>query len=320
MILSIIACLTAIVLSLLFGVVYIKFLKDKMYGQYIREVGPKSHMLKEGTPTTGGVFIVLASLVTSIIVLLMQQESTSRAFIILIAFVFFALAGFKDDINKIKNKSNDKGLKARDKLFLQCAIALLPTLYVFLEGLTTINLGVFLLNLGYAYPLFSLFLITGVSNAVNLTDGLDGLACSNLIFSFIACSIICLLSGNIDIAIISSSITGALIGFLYYNKHKAQVFMGDTGSLALGGVLGTIAVMGKFELLLILIGAIYMIETLSVIIQVASFKMFGKRVFKMSPIHHHFELSGFSENQIVIASSLITLILSTIAIIIYIKF
>ena len=184
MILSIIACLTAIVLSLLFGVVYIKFLKDKMYGQYIREVGPKSHMAKEGTPTTGGVFIVLASIVASIIVLLMQQESTSRAFIILIAFVFFALAGFKDDINKIKNKSNDKGLKARDKLFLQCAIALLPTLYVFLEGLTTLNFGLFALNLGFIYPLFSLFLITGVSNAVNLTDGLDGLACSNLIFSF----------------------------------------------------------------------------------------------------------------------------------------
>ncbi|UKI42544.1 MAG: hypothetical protein L6V95_06445 [Candidatus Melainabacteria bacterium] len=153
-----------------------------------------------------------------------------------------------------------------------------------------------------------------------MTDGLDGLACSNLIFSFIACSIICLISGNTDIAIISASITGALIGFLYYNKHKAQVFMGDTGSLALGGVLGTVAVMGKFELLLILIGAIYMIETLSVIIQVASFKMFGKRVFKMSPIHHHFELSGYSENQIVVVSSLITLVLSAIAVIIFIKF
>ena len=175
----------------------------------------------------------------------------------------------------------------------------MPTLYVFLEGLTTLNFGLFALNLGFVYPLFSLFLITGVSNAVNLTDGLDGLACSNLIFSFIACSIICLISGNTDIAIISASITGALIGFLYYNKHKAQVFMGDTGSLALGGVLGTVAVMGKFELLLILIGAIYMIETLSVIIQVASFKMFGKRVFKMSPIHHHFELSGWPETKVV---------------------
>ena len=154
-------------------------------------------------------------------------------------------------------------------------------------------------------------MITGVSNAVNLTDGLDGLAASNMVISTAALTIINLIMGNVDIAIICAAVMGACLGFLYFNKHPAKVFMGDTGSLALGGVLGTIAVMGKFELWLIPIGIIYLTETLSVMLQVTSFKLTGKRIFKMSPIHHHFELCGWNETKIVKVFTLINFIFCT---------
>lgn len=320
MILIIVASLVALVLSLLFGVVYIAFLKKKMMIQYIRKEGPQSHQEKSKTPTTGGLFIVVSTIVAALIALFMQQVTTNQAFIVIITFIFFTLAGFQDDINKIKHKANDKGLSAKGKLFLQCAIAILPTLYVTLNGHTALMFGDFAFDLGFFYPIFAIFFIAGVSNAVNLTDGLDGLASGNLIISFFACAFLCAYINEVDIAIISSAASGALIGFLYFNKHKAKVFMGDTGSLALGGLLATIAIVGKFELWLIFIGFIYMIETLSVMLQVFSFKVFGKRIFKMSPIHHHFELSGWSENKILIVSSSITLIMCAICIFLFIKF
>ena len=156
--------------------------------------------------------------------------------------------------------------------------------------------------------------MTGVSNAVNLTDGLDGLASSNTAIAMIACTILCVISGRTDLAIISAATVGSTIAFLYYNRHPAKVFMGDTGSLALGGLLATLAVMGKFELWILFIGFIFFCETMSVIIQVTSFKLTGKRVFKMSPIHHHFELSGWSENKIVFVFSLVCLIFCTLAV------
>ena len=159
--------------------------------------------------------------------------------------------------------------------------------------------------------------MTGVSNAVNLTDGLDGLAASTVAISMLACCMICYFIGDIDIAIICSATAGALIGFLYYNRHPAKVFMGDTGSLALGGMLAVIAVIGKFELWLLLIGFIYMTETLSVIIQVTSFKLTGKRVFKMSPIHHHFELCGWKETKVVTVFALVTLLTSAAAVVLF---
>ncbi len=320
MILAIVAGLTSIVLSLLFGVPYIEFLKKKMYSQYIREEGPESHKIKSGTPTTGGMFIVLSVVISSIIALLMRQIVTTESLIILLTLLFFTLAGFMDDINKIKHKSNAGGLKAKSKLFLQIAISILPTLYITLSGQTQIILGPLSLDLGFLYPIFAIFLITGVSNAVNLTDGLDGLAASNLIISFLACTIICLYIGKVDIAIICSSILGACIGFLYFNKPKAKVFMGDTGSLALGGILGAISVIAKFEIWLILIGIIYLIETLSVILQVLSYKTFKRRIFKMSPIHHHFELSGWSEKKIDIVFTIVTLISCIIAVSLFIKY
>lgn len=311
--LIIVAALVAIILALLSGVVYIDFLKKKMFGQEIRDCAPESHVKKSGTPTTGGVFIVGSALIGSVIALVMAQKLTTLACLLLMTFVFYMLAGLMDDILKIKNHHNE-GLTPRAKLFLQIAIALLPALYMTVTKETYITLGNLSFDLGWLYPLFAIFLIVGVSNAVNLTDGLDGLAASNVTVSMAACTILAILTGNTDIAIVSAAIAGSCLGFLYFNKYPAKVFMGDTGSLALGGVLGTIAVMGKFELWLIPIGFIYMCETLSVIIQVTSFKLTGNRVFKMSPIHHHFELCGWSETKIVTVFTLVTILFSCAAV------
>ncbi len=307
MILAIVAALIAFVLSLLFGVPYIEFLKKKMLGQYIREEAPESHAKKGGTPTTGGVFLVIAAVLAAVISLFMAEKTSTGAFLILITFIFYMFAGFQDDAQKFEHHAN-KGLSARGKLILQIAIACLPVMFVTISGRTFLTFGHYAINLGYFYPVFGIFLVTGVSNAVNLTDGLDGLASSNMVISLAALAVINLIMGNIDLAIICTSIMGACLGFLYFNRYPAKVFMGDTGSLALGGVLGTIAVMGKFELWLIPIGIIYLIETLSVMIQVTSFKLTGKRVFKMSPIHHHFELCGWNETKIVKVFSFVTFI------------
>lgn len=316
MILAIVAALIAFVLSLLLGVPYIEFLKKKMLGQYIREEAPESHAKKSGTPTTGGVFLVCAAVIAAVVSLFMAEKTSTGAFLLLITFIFFMFAGFQDDAQKFAHHDN-KGLSARGKLLLQIAIACLPVMFVTISGRTFLTFGEYTLNLGFLYPIFGIFLITGVSNAVNLTDGLDGLAASNMIISTAALTIINLLMGNIDIAIICASVMGACLGFLYFNRNPAKVFMGDTGSLALGGILGTIAVMGKFELWLIPIGIIYLIETLSVMIQVTSFKLTGKRVFKMSPIHHHFELSGWKETKIVKVFSLVTFLFSTAAVVLF---
>ncbi len=311
-----VAALVAVVLSLLSGVVYIDFLKKKMYGQSIRECAPESHAKKSGTPTTGGVFIVGSALVGAIIALVMAQKLSTQACLLLLTFVFYMFAGLTDDILKIRGHHNE-GLTPRRKLFLQIAIALLPALYMTVTGGTTVSFGSFEINLGWLYPVFAIFLMVGVSNAVNLTDGLDGLAASNVVVSMIACVIISMISGNTEIAIISAAIAGAVLGFLYFNKYPAKVFMGDTGSLALGGVLGAIAVMGKFELWLIPIGIIYMGETLSVMIQVASFKLTGNRIFRMTPIHHHFELGGWKETKVVAVFTAVTTIFSALAVVLY---
>ena len=313
MILVIVSALIAFVLALLFGVPYIAFLKKKMLGQYIREEAPESHAKKGGTPTTGGVFLVAAAIFAAVVSLFMAEKASTGAFLLLITFVFFMFAGFQDDAQKFAHHDN-KGLSARGKLILQIAIACLPVMYVTISGRTFLTFGSYTLNLGYLYPIFGVFLITGVSNAVNLTDGLDGLAASNMVVSLAALTIINLIMGNVDIAIICAAVAGACLGFLYFNRNPAQVFMGDTGSLALGGVLGTIAVMGKFELWLIPIGIIYLVETLSVMLQVTSFKLTGKRIFKMSPIHHHFELSGWKETTIVKVFTFVTFLFSTAAV------
>lgn len=313
-ILIVVGLLVAFVLTMLFGVVYIDFLKKKMYTQYILEDVPENHAKKAGTPTTGGVFIVIPAILAALAALVMNKTVTHNALIVLVTFLFFMFAGLTDDMGKILHKQNKAGLTPRNKLFLQIAISILPALYVTLQGQTYLNIGQFSLDLGYFYPIFVILFMTGVSNAVNLTDGLDGLATSNFAITMIACTLICIITKQTDLAIISASVTGACIAFLYYNRYPAKVFMGDTGSLALGGLLGVLAVIGKFELWILLIGILFCIETLSVIIQVTSYKLTGKRVFKMSPIHHHFELCGWSENKIVFVFSLVTLIFGILAV------
>lgn len=316
MIMIAVALLLSLVLSLLFGVPYIDFLKKKTIGQYILDLAPEAHAQKAGTPTTGGVFIIAAIVVASIITLLMAERMDNTAWIILITLFFMTLAGFQDDYLKIKGHEN-KGLSPKGKLLRQILIALIPTVYAMQTYGTVLTVGSRSLDIGYLYPIFAVFVVTGASNAYNLTDGLDGLAASVGIPAFFACGAISLFSGHSVVAIVCASVIGASIGFLRYNKPKAQVFMGDTGSLALGGLLGTLAILGRCELLLAVFGGVFVMETLSVILQVTSFKLTGKRIFKMSPIHHHFELCGHSEIRIVKEFTIVSLILALIAIFLY---
>ena len=218
-------------------------------------------------------------------------------------------------IIKIKGHEN-KGLSPRGKLIRQILIALIPTVYAMQHYGTVITLGSRTFDLGILYPIFTVFVVTGASNAYNLTDGLDGLAAATGIPAFAACGILAFIDGHNAAAIVAATVLGALIGFLKYNKPKAQVFMGDTGSLALGGLLGTLAVIGRCELLLAVFGGIFVVETLSVIMQVTSFKLTGKRIFKMAPIHHHFEMCGWKEKKICRVFSLVNAIGCLIAVLI----
>ena len=247
----------------------------------------------------------------------MAEKTDNSALIILTTLFFMALAGFQDDYLKLKGHEN-RGMSPRGKLLRQILIALIPTLYAMQMYGTVVILGSKSFDIGFLYPILAVFVITGASNAYNLTDGLDGLAISVGIPAFIACGIISFLGGHSVVAIVCASAVGASLGFLKYNKPKAQVFMGDTGSLALGGLLGTLAILGRCELLLAIFGGVFVAETLSVIIQVTSFKLTGKRVFKMSPIHHHFELSGHSEIRIVKEFTIISALLSALAVLLYI--
>ena len=314
MIMVAVAFLLGLIFCSLFGVPYIDMLKKRTIGQYVKDLAPETHAKKQGTPTTGGVFIVGAIIMASVIALSLAQKMSSTALIAIIALAFYTCAGFQDDYIKIKGKGND-GLTPRGKLFRQIAIALLPTLYLVITNPNAFifSVGSIDLNLGWLYPFFAVFVITGSSNAYNLTDGLDGLAAGCGIWTFAAAALISFMLGDTDLAIISASVAGALLGFLEYNKPKAQVFMGDTGSLAIGGLLGTLAVLGKYEFFLIFTGAVFICETLSVIIQVTSFKTTGRRVFKMAPIHHHFELLGWSEKKVVTVFSVVSFIFSCVA-------
>jgi phospho-N-acetylmuramoyl-pentapeptide-transferase len=289
-----VAGLMALLLTLILGRPYIEFLKKYFAGQYINELAPENHAKKAGTPTMGGLVIVDCALISIILSLIMMQRISIDSAIAIIVLVMYTFVGFWDDHQKNKHKEN-VGLKPRGKMALQLLAAAIPSLYMLHTGETSIA-GI---DLGVLYFFVSMFIIVGASNAVNLTDGLDGLAAGLSVFSFLACAIIFGIHGEIELSVISAAVACACGGFLYYNYNPAKVFMGDTGSLALGGLLGTLGVLGKFELLLIPIAIVFIIETLSVIIQVASFKLTGKRVFKMAPIHHHFELLGWSELKVV---------------------
>lgn len=312
-----VAALTALLLTLLAGVPYLDFLRKKLYGQFIREEGPASHAQKSGTPTTGGIIIVIPAIIASVVTLTMNRIFNADSVIVLIAFLLFMLLGFNDDYKKI-TKHQNKGLSARRKLILQALIALIPAFYITFHGNTSVSLfGLAKINIGYFYPLWAIFVIVATSNAVNLTDGLDGLASGTMFIALIACTFISSGLGRNDLAIICMAGAGSCLGFLYYNYNPAKMFMGDTGSIALGGLLGTLGIIGRFELWLLIIGIIFIAETLSVIIQVISFKTTGKRVFKMSPLHHHFELCGWSEKKVVHTFWAVGFIFAVISIILF---
>lgn len=279
---------------------FIKYLQKKLIGQYIREDGPQDHHSKKGTPTMGGVIILLAILFPSFLVLALLKQLTFVYAILLLVIAAFGILGFTDDYLKVVKKHN-KGLTGWSKLLFQFIFASIIVGYVFFfEGQSTISIfGLADLNLGYLFIPFGLFIIVGTSNAINLTDGLDGLASIISVLAFLTLAIFLYMTNNMSLAIIAISVVGACLGFFVFNRHPAQIFMGDVGSLMLGGTFGILGVLGNLELWLIPVGIIFVVEALSVIIQVIGFKSTGKRVFKMTPIHHHFELSGDKETTVV---------------------
>lgn len=300
------------VFSIILGPIIIPILHKLKFGQNIRKEGPKSHQKKTGTPTMGGLIFFISVATT---ILIMGHKLMDKEMIILYSFLAFGFIGFLDDMLKIIHKDN-LGLRSAQKMILlilfSLAFALYGYKYIGTEVLIPFANKDFRLDLGMLYIPFIVFYYTAVTNAVNLTDGIDGLATSVTVIVLTFFAIVGFRTGNSEVAIFAIALAGALLGFLKFNAFPAKVFMGDTGSLALGGVIGTMALMLKMEIFVIIIGGIYVIETLSVIIQVTSFKLTGKRVFKMSPIHHHFEQSGWTEIKIVIMFSSITAILCII--------
>lgn len=284
--------------------IFIPFLRRLRFGQSIREDGPESHMQKAGTPTMGGLVIIIGIVVTvGVMLFKLQLPSISyEIFLLLFVLVGYALIGFLDDFIKIAYKRN-LGLTSLQKLIGQVLIAIIFFLILRSNQFETsvhipgTNMA---WDFGWTYALLVIIMLVGSSNATNLTDGLDGLLSGTAAIAFGTYAIIAGYNfQQIEVMIFSLAVVGALLGFLVFNAYPAKVFMGDTGSLALGGSIAAIAIVTKTELLLVIIGGIFVIETLSVIIQVISFKLTGKRVFKMSPIHHHFELVGWSEWRVV---------------------
>ncbi|MEQ3337729.1 phospho-N-acetylmuramoyl-pentapeptide-transferase [Clostridium butyricum] len=299
------------IFSLILGPIFIPILHKLKFGQNIRKEGPKSHQKKAGTPTMGGIIFFISVATT---ILIMGPSFTDPKMIILYSFLAFGFIGFLDDMLKIIHKDN-LGLKAGQKMILLLIFSVALAVYGYKNIGTDILIPLgsgFKLNLGLLYIPFIIIYYAAVTNAVNLTDGIDGLATSVTIIVLTFFTIVAFKTGQKDVAIFSIALCGALLGFLKYNAFPAKIFMGDTGSLALGGAVGTIALMLKMELWVVIVGLMYVVETLSVIIQVTSFKMTGKRVFKMAPIHHHFEQCGWSEVKIVTVFSLVTAVLCII--------
>ncbi|UNC92877.1 phospho-N-acetylmuramoyl-pentapeptide-transferase [Candidatus Contubernalis alkaliaceticus] len=287
----------AFVISIIMGPVVIRIIKKYKMGQQVRDDGPKSHLKKTGTPTMGGVIFLFSFLITFLFFI----PKTLEVFLILLVMLGNGAIGMLDDLTKFARRRS-LGLKARNKLLGQGIMVIVLFLILWATGHSTIveiPFGGPSFNLGIFYPFLMLFIVIGASNAVNLTDGLDGLAAGTANISLLAYLFIALSLGMADIAFFCAAMVGACFGFLIFNFHPAKIFMGDVGSLSLGAALGTIAILTKTEILFVIIGGIFVIETLSVIIQVISYQAIGRRVFKMSPLHHHFELSGWSEWKVV---------------------
>jgi phospho-N-acetylmuramoyl-pentapeptide-transferase len=324
---AIISTLTALLISLYFGPKLIRYLQKMQIGQTVRDDGPESHLSKSGTPTMGGI-LILASIVTS--VLLWADLSNVYVLVVLFVVISFGVIGFVDDYRKVIRKDSN-GLIARWKYFWQTVIGLATAIFLYsiAQGPNETALLIpfvkdVLPQLGIFYIVLSYFVIVGTSNAVNLTDGLDGLAIVPTIMVAGAFALFAYVTGNVNFAnylnipyialtselvIVCTAIVGAGLGFLWFNTYPAQVFMGDVGSLALGAALGVIAVLVRQELVLFIMGGVFVIETLSVILQVGSYKMRGQRIFRMAPIHHHYELKGWPEPRVIVRFWIISIIL-----------
>lgn len=325
------ALITAMLIYFLLGLKWIRFLKARQYGQIIRTDGPATHLQKKNTPTMGGLLVNFSILVS---VLLWCDLKNSFVIVSTLVMAGFSLIGFVDDYIKIIRK-NSNGFRGHYKIVLEVAISLAAALYFYGNGQLDTNLyfpffkGVSF-DIGVFYLFFAVFIIAGSANAVNITDGLDGLVTVPAITSFFSFGILSYAAGNAVIAnylmvtfvpgvgelsVVCGAMIGALIAFLWYNTHPAEIFMGDVGALGIGALLGMVALATKNEILLGLIGGIFVLETVSVIIQVLSFKMTGRRVFQMAPLHHHFELKGWKESKIIVRFWIVAFILALLSLV-----
>jgi phospho-N-acetylmuramoyl-pentapeptide-transferase len=328
---TIYAAITALVICFILGPWLIRKLQSLKIGQPIREDGPDSHLSKEGTPTMGGLLIIFAAVISTF---LWSNLTIDYVWMVMMVTVGFGLIGFMDDYRKLSQK-NSKGISGKVRLLLEVAIALFVSIILyhkagFSSSITIPFFKTALPDLGWGYVLLSTFIIVGAANAVNLTDGLDGLAIGPAITCFMTYLLFAYFTGNIrisgylqipyvagtgELTVFCGAMVGAGIGFLWYNAYPAQVFMGDTGALSLGAALGTLAIMTKQEILLAIVGGIFVLETVSVIFQVGWFKIsHGKRIFRMAPIHHHFELKGWAEPKIIVRFWIISILLALVAI------
>ena len=311
------------IIAVILGILIIPILRKMKVGQIEREDGPKSHLKKQGTPTMGGIIIIISMIITltgTYVYQIMQgkEEIAQKIIPILVLTIGFGLIGFIDDFKKLVLKKTD-GLKPKYKML---GLLIISTLYVIylVYGLqngtdTLIPIIKGYINIPiYIYIPFAIVVILGTTNAVNLTDGIDGLSSSVCAIIISSLAIIAMQIGVPEVSLFASSLVGIVLGFLMFNLHPAKVFMGDTGSLLLGGVISALALYLKMPLILLVIALIPVLETLSVIMQVAYYKKTGNRIFKMAPLHHHYELSGWKENKVVIVFSVITFLLCTIGI------
>ena len=324
---GIFSVLTALGVSLLVGPILIRALNANQIGQVIRDDGPQSHLSKAGTPTMGGALILVGITVST---LLWSDLTNHYVWVLLLVTLAFGAVGWVDDYRKVFRK-NAVGLPARWKYFWQSLIGIAAAVVLYKSALGPAETQYILpffksvaLDLGFFYIVISYFFIVGFSNAVNLTDGLDGLAILPSVLVGGALGAIAYLAGHVEFAsylqipyvagsgevvIFAGGLLGAGLGFLWFNTYPAQIFMGDVGALALGAALGTMAIIARHELVLVIMGGVFVMETLSVILQVASFKLTGKRIFKMAPIHHHFELMGWPEPRVIVRFWIITVML-----------
>lgn len=326
---AILAILTALVISLFCGPWVIRKLQQLQVKQFVRQDGPSTHLGKEGTPTMGGILILFSIILA---VFLWADLTNFYIWVALLVTVGFGGIGFADDYRKLTRK-NSKGLFVIEKILYQGAVALAASLMLYFYPTFKSTFSVpffkeFMPNLGAFYIFLAVFVMVGTSNAVNLTDGLDGLAIGPVLIAAGTFMVLAYLAGHVKIAsylqipyvsgsgeltIFCGAMVGASMGFLWYNTYPAQMFMGDTGSVSLGAALGAIAVITKQEILLAIVGGLFVVETLSVIFQVASYKIRRKRIFRMAPLHHHFELKGWAEPKVIVRFWIITIFLALIA-------